>query len=142
MQKKLKRIYHTWDKWESFPAGFFDDKPPKGMSVEDCLKAYEVFLRDLSVFERGMREVFAEWPNDCEHNLTNDRMNRIAWLGQSACCKRLGIPSKFKGGYNRLTPEEQKAADALALKLLNEWLSEHGYELTDGKRNHKSANIY
>lgn len=142
MIKPLKRIYYTWDKWECYPAGFFEDKPPKGMTTEECLDAYAVFLRDLPKFAAGMEKVFREWPNSCEHNLTNDKMNRIAWLGQSAMCAMTGIPAYFKGGYNRLTKDEQAAADALALKYLNQWLTSQGYAPTDGKRNHKSANIY
>ena len=142
MQRKLKRIYKTWDTWECYRAGFFENKPPKGATPEECLDAYSSFLRDLDKFGQGMDLVFKDWPNSCEHNLTNDKMNRIAWLGQSAMCRMTGIPSFFKGGYNRLSKDEQSAADALALKFLNKWLVSQGYPPTDGKRNHKTSNIY
>jgi hypothetical protein len=49
-------------------------------------------------------------------------MNRIAWLGQASLCIDSGIPSRFCGGYNLLTSEQQKDADLKALEYLNIWL--------------------
>lgn len=117
------RIFHTWDKWECYPAGFYEKKPAdKSMSDEDCKIAYRDFLRDLFRFEHGLKRVISEWPNSCEHYLTNQNMNRIAWLGQAAMCIETGVPSIYRGGFNRLTDDEQQAANELALKYLNIWL--------------------
>ena len=55
-------------------------------------------------------------------------MNRIAWLGQASMCLYTGVPARFCGGYNLLTDSEKQAADFLALKHLNKWLSENGRE--------------
>jgi len=118
----MQRIYHTWDKWECFPAGFFDTKPPKGKTEVECEEAYRDFLRNDDAFRAGLDRVFAEWPNSCEHNLTNENMNRIAWLGQSAMCVVHGIPSRFRAGYHRLTEDQQYRADQTALFYLNKWL--------------------
>ena len=142
MTRPLKRIYKTWDQWECYRHGFFETKPIDKLTPEECTAEYTVFLSDLDRFAKGMDLVFKDWPNSCEHNLTNDRMNRIAWLGQSAMCRVTGISSHFKGGYNHLSKEQQQAADALALKYLNKWLTSQGYPPTDGKRNHKSSNMY
>lgn len=139
---KIKRIFHTWDKWECYPSGFFEDKPPKGIDKSECLDIYKNFLSDLDSFERGLIRVTSEWVMSCEHNLTNDKMNRIAWLGQAALCIETGVPSSFRAGYSLLTDEEKHRADDLALVYLNKWLMARGEIETDGKRNHKSANIY
>ena len=67
-----------------------------------------------------------DWPNSCEQWLSNERMNRIAWLGQAAMCYATGVPSTFCGGFNQLSPEEQHAANLAALKYLNIWLESRG----------------
>jgi hypothetical protein len=92
----MERIYHTWDKWECYPAGFFENKPKeRNLSEGMCKLMYAEFLRDTPRFEEAMAGVLRDWPNSCEQWLSNERMNRIAWLGQAAMCYATGIPSKY-----------------------------------------------
>lgn len=123
----MERIFHTWDKWECYPAGFYEEKPPKGMTSEECELAYRDFLSDLEAFRAGLEGVLSDWPMSCEHYLTNENMNRIAWLGQAAMCYVTGIPSRYRGGYNLLSDDEKEAADNLALEYLNKWMVANGY---------------
>lgn len=122
----MKRIYHTWDKWECYPSGFYDDKPKSDMTKEEAEAAYAAFLSDSARFEDAALRVLREWPNSCEHYLSNENMNRIAWIGQSAACLAMGIPSAYRGGFNRLTEEEQAKANTIALGVLNQWLVSRG----------------
>ena len=127
-QKSSERIFHTWDKWECYRAGFYEEKP-EGMTQEEGEEKYREFLADLTRFEAALKVIIAEWPYSCEHYLTNDRMNRIAWLGQASVAQALGIPSVCRGGYNRLTDEQKEAADNLALEYLNKWRESRGLAL-------------
>lgn len=122
-QSESTRIFHEWQDWECFPAGFYKDKPPQGMTVPECEEAYRAFLADLGLFESVLGRVISEWKYSCEHYLTNEKMNRIAWLGQASMCLHTGIPSRFCGGYNLLTDAQKDAADKKALEYLNEWLN-------------------
>ncbi len=119
------RIFHTFDKWEAVPAGFFAPGI-KGKDKDECEAEYCAFLGDLDAFEEGIKKCFAEWPNSCEHNLTNSSMNRIAWIGQAAACAARGLPSTFRGGFAMLPMDKQDAANALALRYLNMWLKQRG----------------
>lgn len=121
------RIFHTWDKWECFKAGFYDERP-KGLTQDQGEEAYREFLADISAFDVALDGVTREWAHSCEHYLTNDRMNRIAWLGQASVAYAMGIPSCCRGGYHKLADEQKKEADELALKYLNKWLSSRGME--------------
>lgn len=116
-----QRIFHTFDKWEAVAAGFFSPGV-KGRTKDECEEEYCAFLGDLGLFAEGMEKVFKEWPNSCEHNLTNSSMNRIAWLGQAAACASKGLPSTFRGGFAMLPQDKQDAANGLAHKYLNTWL--------------------
>lgn len=124
------RILHTWDKWECYRHGFYDEKP-EGITQEEGEERYRAFLSDLSKFESALRVVTSEWKYSCEHYLTNERMNRIAWLGQASVAQALHIPSVCRGGYNKLSDSEKSAADELALIYLNKWLSANGREAVE-----------
>lgn len=138
------RIFHEWQDWECFPAGFYKDKPPQGMTVAECEEAYKAFLADIPLFESQLQRVISEWKYSCEHYLTNEKMNRIAWLGQASMCLYTGVPSRFCGGYNLLDDEQKETADKKAFEYLNKWLSANGRkELTwDEAQSKSKADLY
>lgn len=123
----MDRIYHTWDKWECYPAGFFEANPPNGLTDEECENLYKELLSDIPEFKRVMNEILIHWKNSCEHNLTNERMNRIAWMGQASLCYKYGIPARYRGCYNLLSRDQQTAADSAALEIINVWMDRNGY---------------
>lgn len=122
------RIHHTWEKWECYLAGFYEERPPNGMTQDEGEEKYREFLADSTLFEKSLLEITSTWKNSCEHYLTNERMNRIAWLGQASVAHALGIPSCCRGGYHLLTDSQKQTADLLALKYLNIWLVANGRE--------------
>lgn len=141
----MKRIYHTWEKWECHKAGFYDNKPLKGgLSDDECRKTYAALLRDIPMFEAALQSVLLEWPKSCEHYLSNEKMNRIAWLGQAALCYAEGIPSIYCGGFQLLTEPGRDRANRSALKFLNRWLEKRGEPKVtlEGAGIKAHANIY
>ncbi len=122
----MNRIYHTWDKWECYPAGFYNSRPEADLTGAQCEEIYRDLLRDIPAFTLALKRVITEWVRSCEHYLSNENMNRIAWLGQASLCIARGIPSCFRGGFNLLTDSEQYAANQAALVALNEWLTANG----------------
>lgn len=138
------RVFHEWQDWECYPAGFYGDKPPKGMTVPECEEAYRAFLADIPRFDGALQRVVTEWKYSCEHYLTNEKMNRIAWLGQASMCLDSGVPSRFCGGYNLLDDDQKEAADRKALEYLNIWLESNGRKaLTwEESQSKTKANIY
>jgi hypothetical protein len=141
----VKRIYHTWDKWECYPAGFYENgSPDKSLSDDDCLEMYRAFLANIPRFAAALGRVVSEWRNSCEHYLSNERMNRIAWLGQAAACIDMGLPSAYRAGYNLLTDEQKSAADDAALTALNFWLFTRGERILtmDEAQSKTEANLY
>jgi len=122
----MKRILHTWDKWECYPAGFYEDNPPNGISKDEAIQIYIDLLSNIELFGSVLEKVITEWKNSCEHYLTNERMNRIAWLGQAALVYKYHIPACFRVGFHLLTKEQQKKADEKALEYLNIWMERKG----------------
>lgn len=138
-----KRIFHTFDKWECYKAGFYASTHPT-MNKEECESRYPEVMSDESRFRKALSGVIDEWKHSCEHYLTNASMNRIAWLGQAALCYAEGIPSVFRSGFNLLNDEDQHKANCIALEYLNKWLKRNGHEevsLDDGLTT-RQATIY
>jgi hypothetical protein len=121
----MNRIFHPYDKWEDYRAGFHGGQDyPK----DNTLELYASLLRDLPKFETALQHILGNWKYSCEHNLSNEGMNRVAYLGQAACALVYHVPSSVSmGGYNLLSQNEQKAADAMAQKYLDLWLE--GYNV-------------
>lgn len=102
----MERVYHRYEDWECFKNGFF-----KNISGEEkklkSLKVIEIFTNEKET-EFLMLRVVKEWINSSEHNLTNLGLNRVAWLGQSACCIGEGLPYKITMETWRLVPEKDR----------------------------------
>lgn len=123
------RIFHTYDKWECYKAGFYSTKPPEGMTKEDCKQEYAKLLTDENEFRKALEGVITEWKHSCEHYLTNKAMNRIAWLGQASLCYARGIPSEYRAGFHLLSEKQQDNANRIAYEYLCRWLKENNFEV-------------
>lgn len=109
-----------WTEWECYAAGMFDGGP--ALKPDEGRALYAEFLRDIPRFRRSMGRVAAQWPRSCEHFLTKQHMNRIAWLGQAAMCIETGLSRVYRAGFKDMSADEQRAANAAAEGFLNEWL--------------------
>jgi hypothetical protein len=141
----MTRIYHTWEKWECYPAGFYDSRPRNNDKKKEELEDdYRAFLADDAKFRQALGRVITEWKNSSEHYLSNECMNRIAWLGQASACIALGLPSDYRGGFNQLTEKQQQRANETALEYLNEWLFLNGGTILtmEEAQSKTEANIY
>jgi hypothetical protein len=131
----MNRVYHPWWEWESVAAGFYAPTA-KGFDTTQAKQAYADFLRDSPRFEAALKRVLAEWPNACEQFLSNESINRIAWLGQASMCIETGVPCWFRAGFQQLTDSEQRAANSLAALYLHRWTQAR---LDDARSGHGSA---
>jgi len=127
----MKKIWHPWWLWECYKVGFYSSCAEKGMTKEEAQEQYRIFLSNIFLFEKTLKKVIKEWHYSCEHFLTDKSRNKIAWLGQASMAYAKGIPSEARGGFKLLTEQQQKEADAMALKYLKIW--EKSYE----KKNRK-----
>ncbi len=117
------RIYHTWDEWECFDAGFYLNHHPDRSDAE-CVDLCIGLLTDPDRLSEALDGVISEWSLSCEHYLSNERMDRITWLKQAACCYAFGVPNQVFSD-KVLTPAQREVADTAALERLNAWLTQH-----------------
>jgi ParB-like chromosome segregation protein Spo0J len=124
------RIFHTYDKWECYKAGFYENGLD-GKTDEECEQLYINTLSDSDLFDSILSKVTTEWKYSCEHYLTNKYMNRIAWLGQASVCYHTGVPSKYSYAWFKIAEEKRDEANRIAHRHLNRWLNDHGQNDTE-----------
>lgn len=118
----LNRIWHPWHVWEDYKHNFYGGVSDNYIK-DKSLQIYAELLKDLSAFDEALKIILSTWTHSCEHNLSNDALNRIAYLGQAACALVYKVPHTVSmGAYNLLSETEKKQADALAQKYLNIWI--------------------
>jgi hypothetical protein len=116
----MNRIYHHYEKWEDFKAGFYDNIT--GNNKEKLiLKVIELF-NNPALTEKYMRKAINEWIYSCEHNLSNISLNRIAYIGQAACCLYASVPCTITmNAWNKIHISYRNVADSIAIKIIKEW---------------------
>jgi protoheme ferro-lyase len=60
--------------------------------------------------------------------LTNDSLNKIAYIGQGACCLYAGVPSTITmEAWSLLTNEVKERSNKIALDVINQWESNNKF---------------
>ena len=116
----MKRIFHQYELWEDFNNGFYEII--SGKQKEDMINKVIYFFNNPDLVEIYMDKVINEWVFSCEQNLTNPNLNKIAYIGQSACCIYANIPCSITmNAWNKIDIEYRLIADKIALKKIKEW---------------------
>lgn len=114
------RIYHPYTLWEDYKAGFYDNV--SGETKKQMIDTVVDFFCNPILTRNFMMKVVKEWKYSCEHNLTNESMNKVAYIGQSACCIYAGIPSTITmEAWSKVPKENQLQADEIALDVIEYW---------------------
>jgi len=122
----MKRIYHPYWLWEDYKNGLYDNCSGaiKEQKKDKCLEMFNSF--DLT--KEFMYRVVNEWKYSCEHNLTNESLNKIAYIGQSACCLYDSIPNTITMEcWSLLSQEVKERSNILAQEVLDYWYSQNKF---------------
>lgn len=131
----MKRIYHHYKDWEDFKFGFYDSVTYS--KKQDLINSVVYMFSDPILTERYMEKVIDDWVYSCEHNLSNENMNRVAYLGQAACCLYCGAPCDVTmRAWKELPIHVQLRSNEIAKKTIIKWARRirSRNTLTAGKR--------
>jgi len=118
----LNRIYHHYEMWEDWKHGFYNNA--SGSEKEKYKNISINMFNSEELTRQNMRRVINEWVCSCEHNLTNKGMNKIAYIGQAACCIYGGVPSTVTMECWSLLPKEvQDRSNKIAEEIIKEWIN-------------------
>ena len=120
LKVEKNRIYHPWHEWEDYKCNFYDNCT--GQEKESKLQsAVKMFNSDIDT-ERCMNYVMENWTNSMEHNLTNNSLNQIAYIGQSACAYYDNVPATITmEAWSLLTDEVKERSNQLAQGVIDKW---------------------
>jgi hypothetical protein len=97
-------------------------------SVKDrkaYLKLAIEFTGDHVLYGRWMIAVAEKWKYSCEHNLTDTKQNRKAWIGHAACALAHGMPEDIvREAWSYLSQEQQDLANEKAEQAIAYWETE------------------
>lgn len=120
----MERIYHPYDKWEDFKLGFYDNC--SGEIKKSKIESVQMLFNSEKLTHEYMSKVINEWKYSCEHNLSNPSMNKIAYIGQGACCIYDSVPSTITmEAWNTLSKDIQDRSNKIAEIYLNEFLKRY-----------------
>jgi len=116
----MERIFSHYTEWEDYQNGMYnEDKENRSERIKDVAKV----LGDPVVCREQMMAVVEKWKKATEYNLSNSSMNRIAWLGQSACCIYSGVhEDETREGWWKLTEEQRMEANNIAREIITKWV--------------------
>ncbi len=116
----MDRIYFHYRDLEEYADGMW------GLLNGDiqlaAIKKSLQLLRNEALLERAMLSVLDMWPNSCINAFTSESSNRLAWLGQAACCVSTGSPElATRKAWHMLSEHDQRAANAAARRVITLW---------------------
>lgn len=116
----MSRVFHHYERLEEYQDGMW--RIVRGEKRKAHILAAASLMRDPPVFQSAMIAALEQWPLSCEHNLTAENVNRIAWLGHAGCCVGASSPEDCtRLGWHTLTREEQDEANRVAAEVLKQW---------------------
>lgn len=117
----IDRIYHPYWLWEETNANMWGSVDRRKKHLKLAIE----FTGDAALYGRWMIKVADKWKYSCEHNLTDLKQNRQAWIGHAACAYAHGIPEDIvREAWSYLTQQQQDDANRKADEAIAYWESE------------------
>lgn len=114
-----KQIFHHFSKWEDYKYGFYESTCN---DIQEHIKKSVELLSCEKKFYLYAKRVITEWIFSCEQNLTDSSLNKIAYIGQSACCLANNTPAFVtRLAWSYIDEDKQILANKVAKKIINEW---------------------
>ena len=86
----MKRLWRPYWEWECYKHGMWS-RVPRDQERELVLKAID-FTGDAELYGSWMVKAVHEFTVSCSHHLTDQSLNKRAYIGHAACALALGLP--------------------------------------------------
>lgn len=123
-KKHKNQLFYSYNQWEDYQFGMYEEEQ-KGR--KNRVDRAILMLSDEYMCRLFMKKVCNEWIISCKQNFTNPQMNKIAWLGQAACCLYAGIhEDETREAWSLITQSDRDRANAIAEECIQEWRQKNG----------------
>lgn len=125
----MKRVYHPYWAWEEIKYNMWGGVTDRKLYLRRAIE----LTGDHKKYGRFMMKVIDKWPISCENALTDQYINRKAWLGHAACALAIECPEDItREAWSKLTNEQQLLANKKAEQAIQAW--EYNYNKNKGLR--------
>lgn len=120
----MKQIFHPYHLWEDWQNGMWRNETAE---YEDLhLPSIISFTGDHLEYGAAMIEVVEQWFYSVQHNLTDNSINKRAWIGHAACNLKFGWPEYLvRMAWNQLSEQQQVLANKMADKAIEYFYTKH-----------------
>lgn len=132
----MKQVYVPYWHWEDWKSGMWR-KLPITEESEMLNRAIE-FTGDHIKYGQAMQKVSKKWNMTMINGLTNQSINRRAFLGHCACSYKFKCPEYItRRAWKLLTENQRVLADHVAQQTIDEWMQEYMIRLGNISENGK-----
>lgn len=122
----MKRIFKKYTEWEDYKNGMYE---MYNSEDEDLIRKSVTLLTNEDLFLETCKNVVKEWSVTTLVHLTNNTINKKAWIGQASCSYLYNVPELLtRVAWGKLTKEQQKNANNIAELVINSYI----HNLKDG----------
>jgi len=116
--KKLKRVYHPHNEWEEIKHNMWGSVSNEKAWLEKAV----LFTGDHELYGGFMFDVIKKWPVSCENALTDQYINKKAWIGHAAAALAMNCPEYItRKAWRDLTDEQKFLANKQAERAIRAW---------------------
>lgn len=115
---KLKRVWIPVEQWEEVSFNMWGEVKNRKRYIERAV----TFTGNHRLYGRYMIRVTTEWPNSCLNALTDNNLNKKAWIGHAACALALRCPEDItRQAWGLLSNEQRILANKQADRAIQAW---------------------
>jgi len=116
----MKQFFAPYIDWEDYQNGMYT---MRNDDDELLIRKSMKLLKDENLFLSVAKKVIKEWNVTTKCHLTNNEINKKAWLGQASCSYHFKVPELLtRVAWGKLTKFEQDKANSVAEKVINSYL--------------------
>ena len=123
----MKRVFRKYTEWEDYQNGMYESH---NLDDEELLLGKSVLLlTDDKLFLDTCKNVIDSWKITSSVHLTNNTINKKAWIGQASCSYLHKSPERLtRVAWGRLSKKQQETANRIAETVINSYI----YNLKNG----------
>lgn len=120
--RKMKRIWVPVEQWEEIAHNMWGEVADRKRWLHRAV----TFTGNHRLYGHYMMRVTQEWPHSCSNALTDQSLNRRAWIGHAACALAFRCPEDItRQAWGLLSHEQRVLANSQADRAIQSWEMRH-----------------
>lgn len=117
----MKRLFEKYTEWEDYKNGMYEMYKTED---EDLIRKAVYLLTNSVLFLETCKSVVKDWKITTSVHLTNNTINKKAWIGQASCNYLYKVPELLtRVAWGKLTKDQQENANNIAQTVINSYLT-------------------